>query len=186
MNSSRVLKGYAGTNPRRGISAWHICFHSNVIIPFGDINEIRRSQYAVINPAVDMVFLLCEVQMVRRVRYMFASFWNRNHAIRILQRAAKNYHSMEEAEKKDVFPRTAEQILDMLLNDGSNFTSEYRSARKDTNLNIGQWHSADEYDGQVFETVQQAHDVPFGSYFEMAYGDYICIDVKVGKFLPHS
>ncbi|GMY39837.1 BAG-associated GRAM protein 1, partial [Fagus crenata] len=67
---------------------------------------------------------------------------------------------------------------------------------------MGQWHAADEYDGQVreitfrslcnspmcppdtamteyqhavlspdkemlvFETVQQAHDVPFGSYFE--------------------
>lgn len=31
---------------------------------------------------------------------MFASFWNRNHAIRTLQRSAKNYHSMIEAEKK--------------------------------------------------------------------------------------
>ncbi|GJY08783.1 gypsy type transposase [Tanacetum coccineum] len=91
----------------------------------------------------------------------------------------------------------------MLLSDGSSFTSDYRSIRKDTNLNMGQWHSADEYDGQVreitfrclcnspmcppdtamtewqhillspdkhslvFETVQQAHDVPFGSYFEV-------------------
>ncbi|GMY32708.1 BAG-associated GRAM protein 1 [Fagus crenata] len=70
-------------------------------------------------------------------------------------------------------------------------------------LEMGQWHAADEYDGQVreitfrslcnspmcppdtamteyqhavlspdkemlvFETVQQAHDVPFGSYFEV-------------------
>ncbi|KAI3738911.1 hypothetical protein L2E82_29179 [Cichorium intybus] len=333
MNSSRVLKGYAGTNPRRRISvykqgpivvhqkpgplqmifdllpdeivqhsyscamersflyhgrmyvsAWHICFHSNVfskqmkvIIPFGDIDEIRRSQHAVINPAVTIVLRMGAgghgVPPLRspdgRVRYMFASFWNRNHAIRILQRAAKNYHSMVEAEKKeqqqselrasssslnrkkpikileesvpkkhqpfiqedvltgiytDVFPRTAEQILDMLLNDGSNFTSEYRSARKDTNLNIGQWHSADEYDGQVreitfrslcnspmcppdtsmtewqhallspdrkslmFETVQQAHDVPFGSYFEVHCRWHMVttcessssIDVKVG------
>ncbi|KAJ8533622.1 hypothetical protein K7X08_006946 [Anisodus acutangulus] len=34
-----------------------------------------------------------------RVRYMFASFWNRNHAIRALQRSATNYHAMLEAEK---------------------------------------------------------------------------------------
>nr|GEV32049.1 RNA-directed DNA polymerase, eukaryota [Tanacetum cinerariifolium] len=39
----------------------------------------------------------------------------------------------------------------MLLSDGSSFTSDYRSIRKDTNLNMGQWHSADEYDGQVRE-----------------------------------
>lgn len=31
---------------------------------------------------------------------MFASFWNRNHTLRTLQRAAKNYHAMLEAEKK--------------------------------------------------------------------------------------
>lgn len=35
-----------------------------------------------------------------RVRYKFASFWNRNHALRGLQRAVKNYHDMLEAEKK--------------------------------------------------------------------------------------
>ncbi|KAL7619034.1 hypothetical protein Lser_V15G02869 [Lactuca serriola] len=269
---------------RMYVSAWHICFHSNVfskqmkvIIPFGDIDEIRRSQHAVINPAVTIVLRMGAgghgVPPLRspdgRVRYMFASFWNRNHAIKILQRTAKNYHAMVEAEKKeqqqselrasssslnrkktvkvleesvpnkhqpfvqedvltgiytDVFPSTAEQFLDLLLSDGSNFTSEYRAARKDTNLNIGQWHSADEYDGQVreitfrclcnspmcppdtsmtewqhallspdrkslvFETVQQAHDVPFGSYFEVhcrwtmvTTSESTCsIDVKVG------
>ncbi|KAD3336980.1 hypothetical protein R6Q59_028024 [Mikania micrantha] len=248
---------------RMYVSAWHICFHSNVfskqmkvIIPFGDIDEIRRSQHAVINPAVTIVLRLGAgghgAPPLRsqdgRVRYMFASFWNRNHAIRTLQRAAKNYHSMVEAEKKeqhhselrasssslnnkkqvkvleesvqkkqepfvqedvltsiynDVFASTAEQFFNVLLSDGSNFTNDYRSLRKDTNLNVGQWHSADEYNGQVreitfrclcnspmcppdsamtewqhallsldkkslvFETVQQAHDVPFGSYFEV-------------------
>ncbi|BBN70155.1 hypothetical protein Prudu_1440S001600 [Prunus dulcis] len=222
-----------------------------------------------------------------RVRYKFASFWNRNHAFRGLHRTEKNYHAMLEAEKKcdrsiltgplkfcgfsvhkinfsgfgiynikfaraffqrekaasalrahsssvkgsqakipediipktgklpafikeevitsiynDVFPCTAEKFFNLLLSDGSNYLHEYRSARKDTNLVIGQWHPADEYDGQlreitfrcicnspmcppdtamtewqhavlspdkktlVFETVQQAHDVPFGSYFE--------------------
>lgn len=35
-----------------------------------------------------------------RVRYKFASFWNRNHAFRNLQRGAKNFHEMLETEKK--------------------------------------------------------------------------------------
>lgn len=35
-----------------------------------------------------------------RVRYKFASFWNRNHAVRSLQRAVKNFREMLEAEKK--------------------------------------------------------------------------------------
>ncbi|XVF29575.1 hypothetical protein REPUB_Repub15cG0132900 [Reevesia pubescens] len=251
---------------RMYVSAWHICFHSNVfskqmkvMIPFGDIDEIRRSQHAFINPAITIILRMGAGghgvpplgSPDGRVRYKFASFWNRNHALRALQRAAKNYHVMLEAEKKeraesalrahsssirgsrrqtkapediaskteklqafikeevlvgiynDVFPCTAEQFYNLLLSDDSGFSNEYRSARKDTNLNMGQWHVAYEYDGQVreitfrsvcnspmcppdtamteyqhsvlssdkkklvFETVQQAHDVPFGSYFEV-------------------
>ncbi|KAK8703518.1 hypothetical protein V6N13_047174 [Hibiscus sabdariffa] len=255
---------------RMYVSAWHICFHSNVfskqmkvVIPLGDIDEIRRSQHAFINPAVTIILRMgagghgvpplgsSDVFLSGRVRYKFASFWNRNHALRALQRAAKNYHAMLEAEKKeraesalrahsssirgsrrqamapkdnaskpeksqsfikdevlvgifnDVFPCTAEQFFDLLLSDDSSFTNEYRSVRKDTNLVMGQWHAADEYDGLVreitfrticnspmcppdtamseyqhsvlpsdkkklvFETVQQAHDVPFGTYFEV-------------------
>ncbi|KAK6255504.1 hypothetical protein QUC31_017146 [Theobroma cacao] len=251
---------------RMYVSAWHICFHSNVfskqmkvVVPFGDIDEIRRSQHAFINPAITIILRMGAGghgvpplgSPDGRVRYKFASFWNRNHALRALQRAANNYHAMLEAEKKeraesalrahsssirgskgqarapqdnasktekvqafikeealsgihnDVFPCTAEQFFNLLLGDDSSFTNEYRSARKDTNLNMGQWHAADEYDGQVreitfrsicnspmcppdtamteyqhsvlssdkkklvFETVQQAHDVPFGSYFEV-------------------
>ncbi|XP_031391208.1 BAG-associated GRAM protein 1 isoform X3 [Punica granatum] len=251
---------------RMYVSAWHICFHSNVfskqmkvIIPFQDIDEIRRSQHAFINPAVTIVLRMGAGghgvpplgSPDGRVRYMFASFWNRNHALRALQRALKNFHAMLEAEKKemvesalrahsssirgstrhtknpddsvskngnkqsfikeevlvdiynDVFPCTAEEFFNLLLDDNSSFTTEYRSQRKDTNLVMGQWHPAEEYDGQVreitfrslctspmcppdtamteyqhavlspdkktlvFETVQQAHDVPFGSYFEI-------------------
>ncbi|XP_040943789.1 BAG-associated GRAM protein 1 isoform X2 [Gossypium hirsutum] len=247
-------------------SAWHICFHSNVfskqmkvVIPFGDIDEIRRSQHAFINPAITIILRMGAGghgvpplgSSDGRVRYKFASFWNRNHALRALQRASKNYHTMLEAEKKeiaesalrahsssirgsrrqataskdnaskpeksqafikeevlvgiynDVFPCTAEQFYNLLLSDDSSFTNEYRAVRKDTNLLMGQWHPADEYDGLVreitfrticnspmcppdtamteyqhsilspdkkklvFETVQQAHDVPFGSYFEV-------------------
>ncbi|XP_022733670.1 BAG-associated GRAM protein 1-like isoform X3 [Durio zibethinus] len=251
---------------RMYVSAWHICFHSNVfskqmkvVIPFGDIDEIRRSQHAFINPAITIILRMGAGghgvpplgSPDGRVRYKFASFWNRNHALRALQRAEKIYHAMLEAEKKereesalrahsssirgsrrqakalednaskseklqvfikeevlvgiynDVFPCTAEQFFNLLLSDDSSFTNEYRSARKDTNLTMGQWHAADEYDGQVreitfrsicnspmcppdtamteyqhsvlsadkkklvFETVQQAHDVPFGSNFEV-------------------
>ncbi|KAK9200721.1 hypothetical protein WN944_015919 [Citrus x changshan-huyou] len=339
---------------RMYVSAWHICFHSNVfskqmkvIIPIGDIDEIRRSQHAFINPAITIILrmgagghgvpplgspdgewqflfltmlkrhvrgllssfskyikdiLLILIHWTGRVRYKFASFWNRNHALRQLQRIAKNYHKMLEAEKKekaesalrahsssirgsrrqakiaeetvtkpeklqpfikeevlvgiynDVFPCTAEQFFTLLFSDDSTFTNEYRAARKDTNLvlgfahsrvklirgirtnaelvvlsmmsrtTMGQWHAADEYDGQVreitfrslcnspmcppdtamteyqhavlspdkkifvFETVQQAHDVPFGSSFEIHCRWHLetisenssTIDIKVG------
>ncbi|KAI8567079.1 hypothetical protein RHMOL_Rhmol02G0093400 [Rhododendron molle] len=272
---------------RMFVSAWHICFHSNVfskqmkvIIPFGDIDEIRRSQHAVINPAITIILRMGAGghgvpplgSPDGRVRYKFASFWNRNHALRGLQRASDKYHSMVEAEKKekeqsalrahsssvrgskrqvktpeesvpkavkfqpfireevlvgiyhDVFPSTAEQFFALLLNDGSNFINEYRAVRKDTNLSIGPWHAADEYDGQVreitlralcnnpmcppdtamtewqhavlssdkkqlvYETVQQVHDVPFGSHFEVhckwsleTNSESSCnVDIKVG------
>ncbi|KAG9446990.1 hypothetical protein H6P81_013118 [Aristolochia fimbriata] len=273
---------------RMYVSAWHICFHSNVfskqmkvVIPFEDIHEIKRSQHAFINPAITIILRMgCGGHGVPplgspdgRVRYKFASFWNRNHALRNLQRAAKNFQAMEEAEKKEkeqsalrahsssirggkkqakvpeesdtlktekfqafvkeevlvpivkgVFSCTAEQFLNILLSDDSKFLHEYRSARKDTNLSVGQWHVTDEYEGQVreitfrtlcnspmcppdsamtewqhfvlspnkstlvFETVQQAHDVPFGSYFEVhcrwtleTNSESSCtLDVKVG------
>ncbi|XP_072964835.1 BAG-associated GRAM protein 1-like isoform X1 [Typha angustifolia] len=251
---------------RMYVSAWHICFHSNVfskqikvVVPLGDIHEIKRSQHAFINPAITIVLRMGAGghgvpplgSSDGRVRYKFASFWNRNHTLRALQRAAKNFRAMLEAEKQewaqsalrahssstkgtrsqievpqdsvavpgksqpfikeevlvgifnDIFPCTAEQFFVVLLSDDSKFIAEYRSARKDTNLNMGQWHDANEYDGQVreitfrslchspmcppdtamtewqhavlspdktnlvFETVQQAHDVPFGSCFEV-------------------
>ncbi|KAJ7980645.1 BAG-associated GRAM protein 1 [Quillaja saponaria] len=268
-------------------SAWHICFHSNVfskqmkvVIPFEDIDEIRRSQHAVINPAITIILRMGAGghgvpplgSPDGRVRYKFASFWNRNHAIKTLQRALNNFHAMLEAEKKEkaqsalrahsssvrgskipdkvpeeiiqktgklqafikeealvgiyngVFPSTAEQFFNFILSDEAKFTYEYRSVRKDTNLVMGQWHEADEYEGQVreitfrslcnspmcppdtamtewqhfvlsqdkkklvFETVQQAHDVPFGSYFEVhckwsveTKSENSCIvDIKVG------
>ncbi|KAK3129719.1 hypothetical protein QOZ80_6BG0483750 [Eleusine coracana subsp. coracana] len=251
---------------RMYVSSWHICFHSNVfskqikvVLPLRDIDEIRRSQHAVINPAIT-IFLRMGAgghgvpplgSPDGRVRYKFASFWNRNHTFRALQRAVKNFQMMIEAEKqeraqsalrahsssrknskKDVnvpedcaaltgqlqpfvkedvlvpvfngtFPCTAEQFFNILLSDDSSYITEYRTARKDKDINLGQWHLADEYDGQVrelncksicrspmcppysamtewqhivlsadktdlvFETVQQVHDVPFGSFFEI-------------------
>ncbi|PHU08943.1 hypothetical protein BC332_20803 [Capsicum chinense] len=183
---------------RMYVSSWHICFHSNVfskqmkvVIPLGDIDEIRRSQHAFINPAITIILRTGAGghgvpplgNPDGRVRYMFASFWNRNHAIRALQRSATNYHAMLEAEKKereqsalrahsssvkgskkmdmsreenvprseksqpfikeevlsgiynDIFPCTPQQFFDLLLADGSNFTNDYRTARKDSYLN---------------------------------------------------
>ncbi|KAL5703407.1 RBR-type E3 ubiquitin transferase [Ranunculus cassubicifolius] len=251
---------------RMYVSSWHICFHSNVfskqmkvIIPFDDIDEVKRSQHAFINPAVTIILRMGAGghgvpplgSPDGRVRYKFASFWNRNHALRALQRTAKNFRAMLEAEKKenahsalrahsisrasmrerkappidnlpkavkyqafikeevlvdiynDSFPCTAEQFFDIYFGDNSNFTIDYRLERKDSNIKMDQWHAADEYEGQireltcrsvcnspmcppdtamteyqhavfsadkkklVFETVQQAHDVPFGSYFEI-------------------
>lgn len=265
------------------VSAWHICFHSNVfskqmkvIIPLGDIDEIKRSQHALINPAITIILRMGAGghgvpplgSPDGRVRYKFASFWNRNNSLRGLQRAVRNYHAMLEAQNKDkvqsalrahstsiestktpeqivpsvgklqpfvkdevlvsiydgVYPTTAEKFFELLLSDSSNFTNEYRAARKDAHLTIGQWHAAAEYDGQVreikfrslcnnpmcppdsamtewqhavfspdkknlvFETVQQAHDVPFGSSFEIhcrwsvsTNSDSSCnVNVKVG------
>ncbi|XP_074281395.1 BAG-associated GRAM protein 1 [Silene latifolia] len=254
---------------RMFVSAWHLCFHSNifskqmkVIIPLEDIDEIRKSQHAAINPAITIILRLGSGGVGvpplgssdGRVRYKFASFWNRNHAVKTLQRCVTNFRAMLDAEKKavalsalrahstnssssratrkqpkvveeslpkidkfqpfvkeealvsvynDVFPCTAEQFFNLLFSDDSNYINEYRSARKDSNVAIGQWHAADEYDGLVreltfrslckspmcppdtamtewqhvvlspektllvLETVQQAHDVPFGSYFEV-------------------
>lgn len=49
---------------------------------------------------MDGALLSYETIFTGRVRYMFASFWNRNSALRTLQRGAKNYHTMLEVEKK--------------------------------------------------------------------------------------
>ncbi|KAL1557213.1 BAG-associated GRAM protein 1-like isoform X2 [Salvia divinorum] len=220
---------------RMYVSARHICFHSNVfskqikvIIPFGDIKEIRKSQHALINPSITLILRegtgghglppLGNVDGI--IRYKFASFWNRNTALRSLQHIAKNYHDMLESETKerqqpellagikeepallgsvkekqsaqktcncgvkgseresktsedivtkpenfqpfikeevltsiynDVFPCTVEQFFKFVLDDDSTFTSEYHSARKDSNLKVSPWHASDEHNGQVRE-----------------------------------
>ncbi|XBI49402.1 hypothetical protein VPH35_112969 [Triticum aestivum] len=250
---------------RMYVSLWHICFYSNIFskqikveLPLRDIDEITKGQLAVINPAITIFLrtgagghgvpsLACSDG---RVRYIFASFWNRNHTVRALEQAVKNFHTMIEAEKQEharsalralsgsrnnsmeidvpeecadltglpqpfvkeevlvsvfdgTFPCTADQFFNNLISDDSTYTAEYRTARQDKDINLGQWHLADEYDGQVrelncksmchspmcppysaitewqhtvlsanktdlvFETVQQVHDVPFGSYFEI-------------------
>ncbi|XP_027345796.1 BAG-associated GRAM protein 1 isoform X2 [Abrus precatorius] len=237
---------------RMYVSAWHICFHSNVfskqmkvVIPFGDIDEIRRSQHAFINPAITIILRMGAGghgvpplgSPDGRVRYKFASFWNRNHAFRNLQRAGKNFHEMLEAEKKENAESElrahsssvrGSKVLDKVPEESKPKTGQLQHFIKEEALvgiyNMGQWHTADEYDGQVreitfrslcnspmcppdtamtewqhvvqspdkknlvFETVQQAHDVPFGSYFEVhckwsletTNGNSCTLDIKVG------
>nr|CAD1836976.1 unnamed protein product [Ananas comosus var. bracteatus] len=182
---------------RMYISPWHLCFHSNVIVPLEDIDEIRWSQHACINPAITIVLHigagghgvppLCSSN--GRVKYKFTSFWNRNRAFKALQDAVKKYRAILEAEKQ-----------------------------------ISKWHDSDKYDGQVrevtfrslchsplcppdtavielqhivlsndkkslvYETLQQAHDVPFGSYFEIhsrwsirtSSTTYCMLEIKIG------
>ncbi|XP_057838545.1 BAG-associated GRAM protein 1 isoform X1 [Cryptomeria japonica] len=256
---------------RMYVSAWNICFHSNVfskqmkvVLPFEDIEEIKKSQHAFINPAITIILRVGAggqgvpplASPDGRAKYMFASFWNRNHAHRVLQRTSKNFKAMVEAEqkeneqsalrahsssiraapssqlaiasqdviahqdasktfqpfikddvlveiKKDELPCTALEAFNKLLSDDSKFIYQYRAERKDTEIKLEQWHAADQYSGLlreisfrsicnnpmcppdtamtewqhavfsdndsvlVFETVQQAHDVPFGSYFEV-------------------
>ncbi|CAL9113379.1 unnamed protein product [Musa textilis] len=252
---------------RMYVSSWHICFHSNVFskqmkvaIPFGDIYVIKRSQHACINPAITIVLQMGSgghgVPPLKgpdgRVRYKFASFWNRNHSIRALWHNIKLYRAQLDVEKvcmmqsalracsssvyndtkqikssikgnidetkrlqdfinekalfcsvNDIFPCTAKQFFTLLLSDDSKFIEEFLAARNDTNISLGKWQIADDYDGLVreltfkspchsplcppdtavterqhavlsndkatlvYETVQQAHDVPFGSCFEI-------------------
>lgn len=64
-------------------------------MPYSHGNEINVSPEAQI--------CMWSTLLSGRVRYKFASFWNRNHALRGLQRAVKNYHDMLEAEKKVQF-----------------------------------------------------------------------------------
>ncbi|PVH66615.1 hypothetical protein PAHAL_1G299000 [Panicum hallii] len=102
---------------RMYISQWHLCFHSNVfskqlnvIIPLQDIDEIKRSQHSLINPAIT-IFLNAgagghgsgtprSCSQNGRVRYTFASFWSRNRTFRALETALHSYEATLEAEKQ--------------------------------------------------------------------------------------
>ncbi|XP_073313648.1 BAG-associated GRAM protein 1-like isoform X2 [Primulina huaijiensis] len=212
------------------ISTWHICFHSNifskqtklsfvgnfqavlfVIIPFGDVDEEKEQSALRAHSS--------SIRGSRRHSKVFEESMAKTKKFQpfIKEECLSGIYN-------EVFPCTAEQFFKFLLDDGSTFIHEYRSVRKDSNLVMGQWHAADEYDGQVreitfrtlcnspmcppdtamtewqhavlsadnkalvFETVQQAHDVPFGSYFEVhcrwsleTNSKSLCtLDIKVG------
>ncbi|KAG2652195.1 hypothetical protein PVAP13_1NG341700 [Panicum virgatum] len=102
---------------RMYISQWHLCFRSNVfskqlnvIIPLQDIDEIKRSQHSLINPAIT-IFLNAgagghgtprSCSQNGRIRYTFASFWSRNRTFRALETALQSYEATLEAEKQQV------------------------------------------------------------------------------------
>jgi hypothetical protein len=70
---------------------------------------MKRSQHAVINPAINIILRsgsggqgvppLAGVD--GRPKYKFASFWNRNHTLRTLQRALDNFNNMHDAAKQE-------------------------------------------------------------------------------------
>ncbi|RLM80957.1 C2 and GRAM domain-containing protein [Panicum miliaceum] len=81
-----------------------------VIIPLQDIDEIKRSQHSLINPAIT-IFLNAgagghgsgtprSCSQNGRVRYTFASFWSRNRTFRALETALHSYEATLEAEKQ--------------------------------------------------------------------------------------
>nr|CAB3457598.1 unnamed protein product [Digitaria exilis] len=274
-----------------------------VVIPLRDIDEIRRSQHAVINPAITIFLrmgaggfgvpplgcpdgdgrhggvpsllpvpfrLSVSSSVVLSVRVYARSMERAQSALRAHSSSRKNSKKevnvpedcaaltgqLQPFVKEEVlvpvfngtFPCTADQFFSILLSDDSSYITEYRTDRKDKDINeqphrsllrhdlcllshlrrllqlllrrhhqlqrllrpprpdigcLGLWHIADEYDGQVrelncksichspmcppysamtewqhmvlpadkmdlvFETVQQVHDVPFGSFFEV-------------------
>ncbi|RLN07870.1 C2 and GRAM domain-containing protein [Panicum miliaceum] len=84
--------------------------HDEVIIPLQDIDEIKRSQHSLINPAIT-IFLNAgagghesgtprSCSQNGRVRYTFASFWSRNRTFRALETALQSYEATLEAEKQ--------------------------------------------------------------------------------------
>uniref|UniRef100_A0A9I9DY08 BAG-associated GRAM protein 1-like n=2 Tax=Cucumis melo TaxID=3656 RepID=A0A9I9DY08_CUCME len=83
-------------------------FLTPVVIPLGDNDEIRRTQHTFINLVVTIILSMGTgghgVPLLGspdgRVRYKYASFWNRNHVVRALQHTVNNFREMLEAEKK--------------------------------------------------------------------------------------
>ncbi|RWW17893.1 hypothetical protein GW17_00018162 [Ensete ventricosum] len=103
--------------PVRQLTGMQTDRYRTVAIPFGDIYvvlQIKRSLHACINPAITIVLQMGSgghgVPPLKgpdgrtfvsrcRVRYKFASFWNRNHSIRALWHTIKLYRARLDVEK---------------------------------------------------------------------------------------
>ncbi|KAH8949511.1 hypothetical protein BDL97_10G035500 [Sphagnum fallax] len=112
---------------RMYVSPLHICFHSNifgkqlkVILPYEDIEEMKRSQHAVINPAINIILRPGSggqgvpplAGFDGRPKYKFASFWSRNRTLRALRQAFDNFNGMQAIAKQ-------EQVLSWTRQQGS-------------------------------------------------------------------
>ncbi|KAF3573230.1 hypothetical protein F2Q69_00062179 [Brassica cretica] len=240
VNASRAITGYAGARRRvtldqQGPTIVHLKpgplqtifdLLPDEVVEHSYSCALERSQHAVINPAITIILRMGAgghgVPPLGtpdgRVRYKFASFWNRNHTLKALQRRVNNYHAMLEVEKKERAESAlrahssskrggAGKVQVKAPVDIAAVPIKFQAFIKEEVLvaiyNIEPWHTAEEYDGQVreikfrsicnspmcppdtavtewqhvvlspdkkmlvFETVQQPHDVPFGSYFEV-------------------
>ncbi|KAL0368688.1 UNVERIFIED_CONTAM: BAG-associated GRAM protein 1 [Sesamum calycinum] len=195
---------------RMYLSAWHICFHSNifskqmkVIIPLGDIDEGKEQSelldFIKEEEQLESPDIVKEKEQPALLDYLKEDQSERG-AHSCSSRGSDSQSSISEKSVakpenfqpfikeevltriyNDFFPCTAEQFFKFLLDDGSTFTSEYHTNRKDFNLIIecfnkisiipvylgqrwiqwnhsfavlklvGQWCASDEYNGQVRE-----------------------------------
>lgn len=62
--------------------------------------QLYLSQWVILLYWSSLNLTTCHFYHLGRVKYMFASFWNRNHTLRALERAVKNFHATIEAEKE--------------------------------------------------------------------------------------
>lgn len=138
--------------------------------------QIRRSQHAAINPSITIILRVGAgghgvpplASHDGRVRYKFASFWNRNHTHKILKRSAENFRAMLEAEKKVGQWHAANEYEGLVRE--LTFRSVCKSPMCPPDTAVTEWQHVVLSAAKtvlVFETVQQAHDVPFGSHFEV-------------------
>ncbi|GJN21539.1 hypothetical protein PR202_gb09024 [Eleusine coracana subsp. coracana] len=137
--------------------------------------EIKRSQHSLINPAITIILhtdagghgIPRSCSQNGRARYTFASFWNRNRTFRALETAIQNYRATFEAENQMSKWCASEEYGGKVRK--VTFRSLCHSPLCPPDTAVTEWqHASFSKDKRnlIYETKQQAHDVPFGSYFE--------------------
>eukprot|EP00004_Rigifila_ramosa_P011096 TRINITY_DN2339_c0_g2_i6.p1 TRINITY_DN2339_c0_g2~~TRINITY_DN2339_c0_g2_i6.p1 ORF type:complete len:365 (-),score=68.45 TRINITY_DN2339_c0_g2_i6:43-1137(-) len=143
---------------RMFIGEQFLCFYSNLfgmktteIVPYSTITAIEKSTHALINPGIEIV---CQNDK----RLYFYSFVSRESALATLQHVwKKELSELEEGDDADEPPftspeglnvheignqeynMTAVQFFEMFWADSSSMCLDYRTARQDFDLKIGQW-----------------------------------------------
>ncbi|QCD83121.1 hypothetical protein DEO72_LG2g3464 [Vigna unguiculata] len=124
-------------------------------------------------------------QNVSPATYMFASFGNRNRVLKDLQRAEKNFNEILEVEKENAVPELCAYSSSVRGSKMLDKAPEWHTAddydgqvREITlyfvtanvypkHTTVRDWQHRVVLPNLVFEKVQQAHDVPSGSYSEV-------------------